>query len=90
MKKTNLNNNLSEQALNQLLLQIAGKKLIDSLSHSPNQVAMIGDTEHDYEVAEAMGVKCFLMDRGHNSVDRLQSRQDKVFSSFSELLEELA
>ena len=27
-----MNNNLSEQAFNQLLLQIAGKKLIDSLN----------------------------------------------------------
>ena len=32
MKKTNLNNNLSEQAFNQLLLQIVGTKLIDSLN----------------------------------------------------------
>ena len=32
IKKKYLNNNLSEQAFNQLLLQIVGKKLIDSLN----------------------------------------------------------
>ena len=47
------------------------------------------DTEHDFEVAEAMSVKCFLMDRGHNSRDRLKSRQNQVFSSFESVVQEL-
>ena len=63
-----------------------GKNLINNLNLHSDQVAMIGDTEHDYEVAEAMGVKCFLMNRGHNSTERLMSKQDDVFDSFPELL----
>ena len=66
-----------------------GKKLITDSQYNPNEVIMIGDTEHDYVVADAMGVRCFLMDRGHNSTSRLQSKQSEVFSSFSQLLEEL-
>ena len=66
-----------------------GKKLIKNLNFKLDEVAMIGDTEHDHEVAEAMGVKCFLMDRGHNSTQRLQSKNTDVFSSFSILLESL-
>ena len=50
---------------------------------------MVGDTEHDFEVAEAMSVKCFLMDRGHNSRDRLKSRLNQVFSSFESVVQEL-
>ena len=67
-----------------------GKNLISNLDVETNQVAMIGDTEHDHEVAEAMGVKCFLMDRGHNSTSRLTSKQDDVFSSFTELLDSIS
>jgi len=66
-----------------------GKKLIKNLNFKLDEVAMVGDTEHDHEVAEAMGVKCFLMDRGHNSTQRLQSKNTDVFSSFSILLESL-
>ena len=51
---------------------------------------MVGDTEHDYAVAQEMGIKCFLMDRGHNSTRRLQYRQPQVFSSFSQLLGKLS
>ena len=67
-----------------------GKNLISDLSHHPNDVVMIGDTEHDHEVAEAMGIKCFLMDRGHNSTERLESKQKEVFSSFSRIMKELS
>ena len=66
-----------------------GKKLIKNLNFKLDEVAMVGDTEHDHEVAEAMGIKCFLMDRGHNSTQRLQSKNTDVFSSFSTLLESL-
>lgn len=67
-----------------------GKNLINNLDLETDQVVMIGDTEHDHEVAEAMGVKCFLMDRGHNSTSRLTSKQDDVFSSFTELLDSIS
>jgi len=67
-----------------------GKNLIKNLDFQLNEVAMIGDTEHDYEVAQAMGIQCFLMDRGHNSTERLQSKQPKVFKTFPGLLEELS
>ena len=64
-----------------------GKILIKNLQFDLNEVVMIGDTEHDYVVAQEMGIKCFVMDRGHNSTKRLQSKQAQVFSSFSGLLE---
>ena len=63
-----------------------GKNLINNLDCTPNQVVMIGDTEHDYVVAEEMGVECFLVDRGHNSTERLGTRKDSVFNSFAQIL----
>ena len=63
-----------------------GKKLINRLNHNSDEVVMVGDTEHDYEVAKEMGIKCFLMDRGHNSTARLKSKQTDVFSSFKKLI----
>jgi phosphoglycolate phosphatase len=37
----------------------------------PETVLLVGDTVHDYEVAEAMGVRCVLVARGHHSRERL-------------------
>ena len=63
MKKTNLNNNLSEQAFNQLLLQIAGKKLIDSLnmidSDSKSKIEKcIACTNEEYSYALSLQADC--------------------------------
>ena len=33
---------------------------------------MIGDTDHDAEVAEAMGIDCVLVAAGHQSRERLE------------------
>jgi len=67
-----------------------GKNLIQNLNFDLDKVVMIGDTEHDYEVAQAMGINCFLMDRGHNSTKRLEKKQTEVFSSFSQLLKKIS
>ena len=67
-----------------------GKNLIQNLDFQLDKVAMVGDTEHDHEVAHAMGIKCFLMDRGHNSTNRLKAKTSKVLSSFTELIEEIS
>ena len=66
-----------------------GESLIQNLNFDLEEVAMIGDTEHDYEVAQAMGIKCFLVDRGHNSTARLKSKQVKVLNSLNLFLNEV-
>ena len=62
-KKTNLNNNLSEQAFNQLLLQIVGTKLIDSLnmidSDSKSKIEKcIAITNEEYSYALSLQADC--------------------------------
>ena len=61
----------------QLLLQIPVKK---------NEIIMVGDTLHDLEVAEELGVDCILIANGHQSADRLKSKSKWVISQLGELL----
>ncbi|MBR5280760.1 MAG: HAD family hydrolase [Clostridia bacterium] len=40
--------------------------------HFDVEAVMIGDTVHDYEVAQAMGIDCVLISGGHQPVDVLE------------------
>ena len=63
-----------------------GKKLIADLRVSPRKIVMIGDTTHDFKVAQAMGVDCILYTGGHQSKERLQSCGAPVINDLTELL----
>ena len=45
---------------------------------------MIGDSLHDWEVAEALGWECILIDRGHQSRERLAGSGKPVVSNILE------
>ncbi len=62
-----------------------GKYLIESKQFIRNETIMIGDTLHDKEVAESMGVDCILVAQGHQSMRRLQINGNKVFSNLLDL-----
>jgi phosphoglycolate phosphatase len=47
---------------------------------------LIGDTLHDYEVAEVLGVQCILVAHGHQSFKRLQKAGCPVVGSLKELM----
>ena len=49
----------------------------------------VGDTEHDCEAAEAMGIDCFLVAIGHQPKERLMQTGAKVFDSLFALREYL-
>ena len=51
------------------------------------KILMVGDTEHDAEVARALGIDCVLIESGNNSLQRLQATGAKVIASLSELIE---
>lgn len=51
---------------------------------NPDDYIYIGDSEHDYEVAEAMGVKCILTSAGHVSRERLEKCGVKVIDDIKE------
>lgn len=63
-----------------------GKKMLDTMDFAPEEVVFIGDTYHDYEVAESMGIDCVLIPQGHHSLQKLQLSKAKIANSLSELL----
>lgn len=48
-----------------------GRAHMETLAHEPGEVLLVGDTLHDLEVAQAMGVDCVLVQGGHCSAQRL-------------------
>ena len=62
---------------------------IETLSYDHKEVIMIGDTVHDYEVAQAMGTDCILISSGHNSRERLENTGALVLDSPLEITEVL-
>jgi len=48
-----------------------GKELIKKLEHSKHEILLIGDTIHDFEVANEIGVDCILVANGHQSKEKL-------------------
>lgn len=49
------------------------------------EILFIGDTVHDFEVAESIGCECVLISRGHNSFDMLKATGCTVLHSIDEL-----
>lgn len=62
-----------------------GKKYISRMDVDPNEILFVGDTTHDFEVAQSMGVRCVLVTGGHNSRPRLESCGVSVFDSLSDI-----
>ena len=50
-----------------------GKKWISELSLNPQEVLLIGDTIHDYDVSKHIGCDCLLIASGHHSYEKLAS-----------------
>lgn len=54
----------------------------------PQRVLLIGDTVHDAEVAEKMGIHCWLVYGGHNPEDRLRSTGYPCFHNLRAVMNE--
>ena len=64
-----------------------GRALIEKLGVPVSRILMIGDSLHDYEVAEDIGVSCILIAQGHQSFERLSTAGVPVLHSLSEVPE---
>lgn len=62
-----------------------GESLIKQINLKPDEILMIGDTLHDMEVAEALGINCLLIANGHQSKQRLMLETNSVINDLSEL-----
>lgn len=62
-----------------------GRHWIAQLDWNPEEIVLIGDTLHDYEVAEAIGTDCILLAHGHHTPERLAATGKTVVHSLEEL-----
>ncbi|MEO0508815.1 MAG: HAD family hydrolase [Verrucomicrobiota bacterium] len=63
-----------------------GRQWIEQLHWNPEEVVLIGDTLHDFEVAETMGTDCILLAHGHHTPERLSATGKPVAHSLRELV----
>ena len=64
-----------------------GKQLMNDISNNGmvSKVLLIGDTIHDYEVAEGLSTDCLLVSNGHQNNDKLKSLNIPVFNNLEEI-----
>ena len=63
-----------------------GHRLISLMKLNPEELVLIGDTVHDYDVAAELGCQCILIANGHQSKEILEVNNIKVIDQLSELL----
>jgi len=63
-----------------------GQQLILENNIEKKETIIVGDTIHDYEVAEKLGVKCILVADGHQSEARLRKTKANIIHELSELI----
>ena len=61
------------------------ERWIKENSVTPSEVLFIGDTTHDFEVAQSIGCNCVLIPSGHNSEERLHLTGCTVLKSISDV-----
>ena len=54
--------------------------------HDPKEVVMIGDTIHDFEIADALGIHSILIAKGINSRKLLEETPAQILDSHAELI----
>ena len=54
---------------------------------NPEEAIFVGDTTHDYEVAKAMGLKCYLVACGHQSKNVLSKVSNDIIDTTSDILQ---
>ena len=63
---------------------VIGKNWVLEMEYDLEEVLMVGDTIHDLEVANVMGIKCVLIAQGHTNYSRLQETGAPVFNDLFE------
>ncbi len=70
-------------------LEVA-KQFFDKLPVARDKIVFIGDTIHDYEVAQSLGCKCILVSGGHQPHEKLLTTGVPVKRNLPALLEMMA
>ena len=67
----------------------AAFQLLDLIKTKSSDILLIGDTEHDSEVAEKIGSDCILIDQGYVNRQRLEITKRKIFSNIKEAMDHI-
>jgi phosphoglycolate phosphatase len=67
-----------------------GRRLIEQIDCPLDRIALIGDTDHDSEVATALGISCALVPGGHQASHRLAECNATLLDSLEEVVQWLA
>lgn len=67
-----------------------GHALFNKTGLNKKGALLIGDTTHDYEVAQAMGIPCLLMAGGHQSLRKLAPLGCPIVPDFQGVLDYIA
>jgi len=62
-----------------------GRRLIQKIDSDSDEILLIGDTVHDFEVAQELGCKCILLSSGHQSRKELEKCGVEVFDELRDL-----
>ena len=65
-------------------IQIA-KNLREKINFPNKNIVIIGDSSHDFDVAQTLGVECILFAGGHYSKERLQKNNCLIINQHNEL-----
>jgi phosphoglycolate phosphatase len=66
-----------------------GRRWLSTHGVDPARVVLVGDTVHDHEVADALGIQCLLIADGHMSPERLKASGSEVVDSLDDLQDRL-
>ncbi|MBE3091561.1 MAG: HAD family hydrolase [Candidatus Atribacteria bacterium] len=64
-----------------------GKKWIAKLNLNPQDVLLVGDTIHDYDVSKYIGCDCLLVANGHHNYEKLAKLEVDVISTLKEIIQ---
>jgi len=65
-----------------------GKKLIADLPYEKEEIILIGDTVHDKDVADELGIEVIIISNGHQDSTRLNKLNVPVYSDFQSFMEQ--
>lgn len=67
-----------------------GRRWLEASGVDPEKTVLVGDTDHDVEVAQHLGVRCLLVPSGHQAPERLRASGAEVANDLGRVLELIA
>ncbi len=64
---------------------VVGRQWLKASGHAPGSVLLVGDTDHDVDVAAELGIHCVLVPSGHQSKWRLSTLGVHIIDSLEVL-----